>query len=174
MKDSLEHTSLFKQAMGNYPTGVSIVTAMDENNEPIGLTVNSLASVSIDPLLILWSIDQNVSTYHTFTNINTFAINILAGEQTDIAYLFASDALDNKERFEKCEWALSDKNLPVIANAMATFECQTYKRVEIGDHTTLFGEIFNIQVADRAPLLYHQRKIAAFPESFHKPLDNSK
>src|SRR5699024_12585233 len=91
MKNNFEHTSLFKQAMWNYPTNVSIVTAMDENNEPIGLTVNSLASVSIDPLLILWSIDQNVSTYHTFTNIDTFAINILAGEQTDIAYLFASE-----------------------------------------------------------------------------------
>src|SRR5699024_12046927 len=105
-----------KQATGNYPTRVSILTEMDENIEPICLTVNSLASVSIDPLLILWSIDQNVSTYHTFTNIDTFAINILAGEQTDIAYLFASDALDNKERIEKSEWALSDTTLPVTAN----------------------------------------------------------
>lgn len=166
MKDNLDHTSLFKQAMGNYPTGISIVTAMDENNEPIGLTANSLAAVSINPLLILWSIDENVSTYNTFKNIDKFAINILAGEQKDIAYLFASQELD---RFSNCEWELSKHGLPIIDGAMATFECKTYQKVEIGDHTTLFGEIFDIRTIDKSPLLYHKRIIDTFPDTFHEP-----
>lgn len=164
MKESSDHKSLFKQAMGNYPTGVSIVTAIDENNEPIGLTVNSLASVSIDPLLILWSIDENVSTYDTFRKIDTFAVNILAGEQKDIAFLFASK---NQDRFSNCDWTLSKHGLPLISDTIASFECKTFKQIEIGDHTTLFGEVFDIKVTDKAPLLYHQRKIDMLPKEFH-------
>src|SRR5699024_5866936 len=78
MGENIERVAMFKKALGNYPTGISVVTAIDENNEPIGLTVNSFASVSIDPLLVLWSIDQNVTTYDTFRKIDKFAINILA------------------------------------------------------------------------------------------------
>lgn len=71
----------FKEAMANYPTGVSVVTAIDENDNPIGLTVNSFASVSVDPLLILWSIDNKVSTYEAFKKVDQFAVNILADDQ---------------------------------------------------------------------------------------------
>ena len=58
LKDKLNQIDRFKQAMGDYPTGVTVVTAFDENNKPMGLTVNSFASVSLEPLLILWSIDE--------------------------------------------------------------------------------------------------------------------
>src|SRR5699024_714794 len=129
-------TLLFKQAMGNYPTGISIVTALDEDKNPIGLTINSLASVSIDPLLILWSIDKNVSTYHTFKQIDKFAINILSSGQANLANLFASK---EENRFDYCSWVLSKNELPIINDSLATFECETYKNVEMGDHTTLFG-----------------------------------
>lgn len=165
MKKSSDHTSLFKQAMGNYPTGVSVVTAMDENDKPIGLTVNSLASVSIDPLLILWSIDQNVSTYDTFKNIDYFAVNILSGDQKELATLFSTD---HDDRFSNCDWKRSEQGLPIISNALASFECKTYKQIEIGDHTTLFGEIIDIEVANKLPLLYHDRNIGEFPTEFHE------
>lgn len=165
MTNIVNHTTLFKQALGNYPTGVSIVTAVDESNDPIGLTVNSLASVSIDPLLLLWSIDENVSTYHTFKDIDKFAVNILAGDQKDIAYLFASKELD---RFSNCEWEWTEHGLPIIKGAMSSIECKTYEKVEIGDHTTLFGEVIDITTTTDLPLLYHRRKIEPFPDSFHE------
>lgn len=155
---------LYKQAMGNYPTGVTVVTAMDENNEPIGLTVNSFASVSIDPILVLWSIDENVSTYETFKNIDRFAINILASDQKDIAFLFTSKEQD---RFLNCEWTLSENNLPILNGALATLQCTTHNQIEIGDHTTLFGEVIDLHLEDKDPLLYHRKKIAPFPQSFH-------
>ncbi len=66
MGKNTEQITRFKEAMGNYPTGVTVVTAFDADNKPMGLTVNSFASVSLEPLLILWSIDKRVSTYSTF------------------------------------------------------------------------------------------------------------
>lgn len=121
----------FKEAMANYPTGVTIVTTIDEKNHPIGLTVNSFASVSLDPLLILWSIDKRVSTYETFKKVDKFVVNILANNQADIATLFASSNID---RFANCEWELSKHHLPIIKGTTATLQCKTFKQIEAGDH----------------------------------------
>ena len=84
----------FKKALGNYPTGVTVVTTLDENNKPVGLTANSFASVSIDPLLILWSLDKKSRLYDAFTQSNKFAVNILADDQADLCGLFASKVAD--------------------------------------------------------------------------------
>lgn len=165
MQNYTEKVNLFKEAMSNYPTGVNVVTAVDENDEPIGLTVNSFASVSLDPLLVLWSIDNTVSTFDKFMKTDQFAVNILANNQTDIASTFAGS---EEDRFTKCEWHLSDENLPIISDVMASLQCKVFKKVEAGDHVILIGEVFNIEVQDKAPLLYHKRKLGAFPQSFHK------
>lgn len=164
MGENIEQVEMFKKALGNYPTGISVVTAVDENKEPIGLTVNSFTSVSIDPLLVLWSIDQNVTTYDTFRKTDKFAINILAADQRDLAVLFSTK---EEERFDNCEWTLSEKGLPLLKNAMATLECDTFKTVEVGDHTTLFGYVKQVVATDQAPLLYHKRHIGPFPEEFY-------
>src|SRR5699024_8398608 len=148
MGENIERVAMFKKALGNYPTGISVVTAIDENNEPIGLTVNSFASVSIDPLLVLWSIDQNITTYDTFRMIHKFAIK-------------------EEERFDNCEWTLSENGLPLLTDAMATLECDTFKTVEVGDHTTLFGHVKQVDATEKAPLLYHRRHIGPFPEEFY-------
>lgn len=157
--------ALFKEAMGNYPTGVTVVTAFDENEKPIGLTVNSFASVSLDPLLILWSIDKKVFTYDTFKKIDKFAVNILAGEQKDLALLFATRDAD---RFGNSEWEKSTFGLPVMAGTLATLQCKTFQAIEAGDHTILIGEVMEIQVEDKNPLLYHARNIGPLPTVFHE------
>ena len=161
----MEKVNAFKEAMANYPTGVTVVTAMDENNTPIGLTVNSFASVSLDPLLVLWSIDKRVSTHDTFNEIDQFAINILGGNQADIANLFAGSQQD---RFGNCEWHQSVHQLPLIDDAIAKLQCKTFKRVEAGDHMILIGEIIDIDVEKNVPLLYHGRKMGALPTAFHE------
>lgn len=155
---------IYKQAMANYPTGVNVVTTTDENGEPVGLTVNSFASVSLDPLLVLWSIGDGVSTYAPFAETEKYAVNILGTSQTDIAYLFAGK---EKDRFGNCEWEMSKHGLPIISGANATLQCKLYKRIKAGDHLILIGEVIDIQVKEEKPLLYHNRKIAPFPASFH-------
>ncbi|MFB9860065.1 flavin reductase family protein [Salinicoccus siamensis] len=165
MQNYTEKVNSFKEAMSNYPTGVNVVTTVDENDEPIGLTVNSFASVSLDPLLVLWSIDNAVSTFDKFMETDQFAVNILASNQTDIASTFAGS---EEDRFSKCEWRLSEQDLPIISDVMASLQCKVFKKVEAGDHVVLIGEVFNIDVQDKAPLLYHKRKLTGFPQSFHE------
>ena len=165
MQNYTEKINLFKEAMSNYPTGVNVVTAVDENHEPIGLTVNSFASVSLDPLLVMWSIDNTVSTFDQFMKTDEYAVNILASNQADIANIFARS---EENRFAQCEWNYSEQNLPIISNALASLQCKVFKRIVAGDHVILIGEVFNINVQDKAPLLYHKRKLGALPTSFHK------
>lgn len=157
--------TLFKEVMGNYPTGVTVVTTVDENGTPLGLTVNSFASVSIDPLLILWSIDKRVSSHDVFKNTDKFAVHVLAGDQGDICGLFATKGTD---RFSNCEWQLSNQKLPVIAGAAGVLQCKTFKTIDAGDHTILIGEVVEIESNNKEPLLYHKRKFGPIPDEFYK------
>lgn len=155
----------FRKAMGSYPTGVTVVTAYNEDNEPMGLTVNSFASVSLDPLLILWSIDKRVSSYDAFLKVDHFSVNILASDQGDLCNLFASRVPD---RFGQCDWEKSELALPVLKDTLATLQCKVYNKVEAGDHTIMIGEVLDIQNSDKEPLLYHKRTLGPIPESFYK------
>ncbi|MFP5110734.1 flavin reductase family protein [Neobacillus sp. C211] len=156
--------SLFKEVLGNYPTGVTVVTKVDEHRIPLGLTVNSFASVSIDPLLVLWSIDKRVSSYKSFIKTDKFAVHVLSSDQSEICHLFASKGID---RFKNCEWTLSEYDLPIISGAAGVLQCKTAKRIEAGDHTILIGEVVDIQNENKEPLLYHQRNIGKIPEGFY-------
>ena len=157
---------LFKDAMGNYPTGVTVVTATAAKGEPIGLTVNSFASVSLDPLLILWSIDHKVSTIQEFVKGGKFAVHVLSGNQQDVCMTFATKGVD---RFSTCKWSFStEHNLPIIEGAFAVLQCKTFKTVEAGDHTILIGEVDDIQIdTDKDPMLYHRRHFASIPAEFY-------
>jgi flavin reductase (DIM6/NTAB) family NADH-FMN oxidoreductase RutF len=161
----LDKVQTFKDVMGNYPTGVTVVTTTDENGVPLGLTVNSFASVSLDPTLILWSIDKRVSTYDIFTNADKFAVHVLAGDQGDICALFASKGTD---RFGNCEWEMSDNHLPILKGTAGVLHCKTHKTIEAGDHTILIGEVVEIENHSKPPLLYHNRKFGNIPDEFYK------
>lgn len=165
MQGNIDKVQLFRDAMANYPTGVSVVTARDKEDNPFGITVNSFASVSLDPLLILWSIDYNASTYDQFMETEQFVVNILAEEQADLASTFAKSDID---RFAQCEQETSAADLPIITGALASLQCNVFQKIEAGDHIIFIGEIFDIQTADKAPLLYHNRKLGALPAVFHE------
>lgn len=155
----------FKTIMGNYPTGVTVVTTVDKDGTPVGLTVNSFASVSLDPTLVLWSIDHKVSTLDTFKNADKFAIHTLAEDQGDICSLFASKGVD---RFANCDWSLSEHGLPIISGAYGVLQCKSFQQIEAGDHTILIGEVVDIQQEDKEPLLYHKRKFGSIPKEFYQ------
>jgi flavin reductase (DIM6/NTAB) family NADH-FMN oxidoreductase RutF len=161
----IEKQQLFKEAMGNYPTGVTIITAVTEDGSPVGLTVNSFASVSLDPLLVLWSIDHKVSSIDAFVNGGKFAIHILAGDQQQLCKDFSSK---NVDRFSTCEWNYSENHLPVIENTFAVLECKTHQTIVAGDHTILIGQVINIQVnSEKDPMLYHRRHFSSIPPEFY-------
>lgn len=150
----MKQISLFKEVMSNYPTGVSVITTYDTEQQPVGLTVNSFSSVSLNPLLILWSIDKNSTSYETFLQTGNFSVNILAADQTELCKLFATQHVN---RFAQCEWRHSTGNLPVLSDPAAILQCEVYEKIEAGDHTIIIGQVFDIINNDVEPLLYHKR-----------------
>src|SRR5690606_3964483 len=161
MSQSEEQKVQFKEVMRNYPTGVTIITATDKEGNPVGLTVNSFASVSLDPLLILWSIDHRASNIDVFKSAGSFSVHVIAANQKDVGYTFAKKGVD---RFSTCEWRISEYGLPIISDSYAVLQCKTFKQVEAGDHTILIGEVVEIEKNDKEHLLYYQGSFAAHPE----------
>lgn len=159
-----EKVFAFKQALGNYPTGVTVVTAFNSANEPIGLTVNSFASVSIDPLLILWSLDKKSKLHADFLATKSFAVNILASDQAQLCGLFAS----KEDRFAQANWSISTLNLPILSDTLAVLQCEAFQQVDAGDHTIFIGHVVEIENNDKEPLLYHRRQTGQIPSSFYE------
>ncbi|MDM5232955.1 flavin reductase family protein [Lysinibacillus pakistanensis] len=155
----------FKLALGNYPTGVTVVTACNDKNEPIGLTVNSFASVSIDPLLILWSLDKKSQLHPYFTATQKFAVNILASNQEHLCTLFSSKIPD---RFAQVKWSTSIHDLPILHDTAAILQCKTFQQIDAGDHTVFIGQVLEIDATQIEPLLYHRRHIGQIPKSFYE------
>ncbi len=164
MIKNIDQTEKFKKVMGNYPTGVTVVTTKDRNGTPVGLTVNSFASVSLAPLLISWCIDKSASSFDVFNTTNQFAVHILASEQEDLCHLFACKGAD---RFNQCEWTTSELQLPIIKDVFAVLQCNVFQRVEAGDHQLLIGKVEHIDKAEKEPLLYHRRKVGSIPSDFY-------
>lgn len=150
--------------MGNYPTGVTVITTTDKNGDPVGLTVNSFASVSLDPLLVLWCIDNKVSSKDVFINGEHFAVHVLAGDQPNICKTFATKDID---RFGSCSWKLSEHRLPILEGAAGVLQCKKAKVIEAGDHMILIGEVIDIKVEEKEPLLYHKRHFGPIPKEFY-------
>lgn len=155
--------SIFKQIMGAYPTGVTIVTTMDEDRNPVGLTVNSFASVSIDPLMVLWCIDKKVSSLRAFLRTEKYAIHTLSADQADACWVFAGKEPD---RFSKVNWKTSANGLPIIEDSLGIFECKTIQQIDAGDHVILLGEVIDLQKQEKEPLLYFNRNIGGIPENW--------
>lgn len=155
---------LYKEIMGSYPTGVTIVTTTDSENRPVGLTVNSFASVSLEPLLVLWCLDKRSGSIAAFKQTEKFAVNILSSEQKEACWTFASSK--EKDRFAKVSWQMSDNQLPVLNDVFGAFECKKVNAIEAGDHIIFIGEVINITKNDRTPMLYYKRNIGSVPENW--------
>lgn len=128
----------FRNSLGTFATGVCVVTANPLGYGPIGLTVNSFASVSLEPALILWSIQNDSECLPIFEQAGRFAVNILAEDQQHLSVLYA----------QKGDHALVDQHfragktgLPVLIDAVSSFECDVWARHPGGDHIILIGEV---------------------------------
>lgn len=127
-----------RSAFGSYVTGVTVVTAMAKNNEPVGFTANSFTSVSLDPALLLVCVGKNLSSYEVFASANHFAVNILGSEQKEMANRFAK--LKHK-RFDGIDWQQGALGCPLLGGSCAWFECSISTRIDAGDHDVLIGRI---------------------------------
>ena len=150
------NTGEFRQALGMFATGVTIVTAKNADGQLIGLTVNSFNSVSLQPPLVLWSLSRNASSLEAFSTGSHYAIHILAAHQKDLAMQFASKGVD---RFAGVEYTTGVGGAPLLQGVATTFECFNRNRYEEGDHIIFVGEVESCSHQSGAsPLLYHGGK----------------
>lgn len=152
-KDSINKIRELRDAFGSFMTGVTVVTTAKDDGTPLGFTANSFSSVSLDPALLLVSIAKTSSNYNNFSNINHFAINILAEEQKDISNTFARPSED---RFANIAWKMSEQNNPIIQNVTAWFDCTLHQVVDAGDHAILIGKIEDFESNGFAGLGYYR------------------
>ena len=148
---AVEPTKLFRQALGTFATGVTVVTAIDEQGSPRGFTANSFTSVSLNPPLILVCIASGSAGHAVFTNSDTFCVNVLAEDQQYLSTLFASPGDD---RFSEVEWRPGNNGNPIIDRAISSFECDRHNIVDAGDHIILIGKVSNYEASGRSPLIY--------------------
>ncbi|MEG0862727.1 MAG: flavin reductase [Pseudomonas sp.] len=142
----------FRRALGNFATGVTIMTAAVDGRK-VGVTANSFNSVSLDPALILWSIDKRSTSYEVFNDASHFAVNILAADQIDLSNQFARPK-DDKFAGIECEEGAG--GAPLFSDCAARFQCAMHQQVDGGDHWILIGKVVAFDDFGRSPLLYHQ------------------
>ena len=146
-------TREFRDALGMFATGVTIVTARGKEGELIGMTASSFNSVSLAPPLVLWSLAHKASSLPAFSAGSHYAINVLAAEQRALAERFATRGVD---RWAGVEHRPGIAGAPVLAGAVAVFECFNRSQYVEGDHTIFVGEVERCSHRGGAsPLLYH-------------------
>ena len=154
----------FRNALGQYATGVTVVTTMGRGGERVGMTANSFTSVSVDPPLVLWCPSNQALSLASFESAKHFAINILAADQLVLSRQFATASAD---KFVGVTTREGLRGIPVIDGAVATFECRTIARYNAGDHRIYVGEVQRYETTGGDPLVFHggqYRSTAAYPD----------
>lgn len=144
--------SLFRRACGQFATGVTVVTVLDNHGRPHGMTLNSFTSVSLDPPLVLVSIDLRNATLGHFLASSHFGINVLEERQEFLSRRFSSPSAN---RFEGVEWTHGETGVPMLAGAIANLECAVTRGFEAGDHSVLIGHVVSARCAAGKPLVFY-------------------
>lgn len=151
-----------RSVLGTYPTGVAIVTTRTPEGRPVGLTINSFASLSLDPPLVLWSLVSRSPNLAIFRACSHFTINVLSSEQEALARRFANPAIADK--FDGAAIEETPEGIPAIAGALATLVCANDQQNDAGDHLLLFGRVQRVANAGGAPLVFHAGRFLSLNE----------
>ena len=142
----------FRRIMGHYPTGVTVVTAVDRDGTPVGLTANSVTSVSLDPPLVLVCVSEKSSSLSAILANGAFAVNILGAGAAATAVRFAEEK--RTDRFHDVPFTVREGGGPVLEGAVAWMTCGLYRTFEAGDHVILVGKVNDGEAAGGDPLVF--------------------
>ncbi len=146
----------FRRALGQFATGVTVITTRAPSGALIGITASSFNSVSLSPPLVLWSLATRSASMPVFRSNSHYVVNVLAASQLELCKRFATVKGD---RFEGVSHAAGDTGMPVLDGALAWFECHNRSRYDEGDHVIFVGEVERCGVHERAsetePLVFH-------------------
>ncbi len=141
-----------RDALGEFATGVAVVTACGRDGQPVGVTINSFASVSLDPPLVLWSLGLQSPSLAVFEACSHYAVNILAADQADLSQRFSQSQND---KFAGIETKVGAGGTPLLSGCCAWFECRNELRYPGGDHIILLGYVEGFQRVEKPPLIFH-------------------
>lgn len=151
--DTAHDCRSFRDALGSFATGIAVVTTTTPEGEQLGLTINSFNSVSLDPPLVLWSLDLNSPNLAAFRNASHYTINILAADQIAVSQHFATRQPDKFSNTAHCP---GDIGAPLLHGCCAWFECVNETQYPGGDHLIFLGRVARFTHDPlRPPLLYH-------------------
>lgn len=154
---TLADAKAFRNALGAFATGVTIVTTNDGEKD-VGLTANSFNSVSLDPPLVLWSLAKTSGSLAAFQKAGYFAVHILAADQQALSNSFAQRGAD---KFARIPIERGAGDVPLLVDCCARFQCRSTFEYEGGDHVIFVGEVVGFDHAAREPLLFHGGKYAS-------------
>ena len=145
----------YRNAVGCFATGVTIVTTLDQDGEKVGITANSFSSLSLDPPLILFCIDAKINSFQAFEASSHFNINVLREDQMDISNIFARSSDD---KWEGVEHGYGENGCPTFDGSIAVLECDKHAIFEGGDHLIMVGRVTKMDYDgdDCRPLLYYK------------------
>lgn len=143
----------FRHVLGHFASGVTLLTALDGDGQPTGLTASAFTSVSLEPPLVLVCVDHKAHSYPALRDAGRFAVNILRAEQEALSRRFATSRLD---KFDGVAWNPSPRGLPWVTPAHAQLDCTTVSAHVEGDHTILVGRVEHAATGAGDPLLYYR------------------
>ena len=148
----------FRTALGCFATGITVVTVRDDLGEPVGITANSFASVSLDPPLVLWSPARASRRFAAFVAAESFAVHVLALDQQAVCDAFVRA----QGGFAAVPWADGPEGLPLLDGCVARFLCRREAVIDGGDHAILLGRVWAAARSDGAPLVFQGGRYGAF------------
>ncbi len=145
----------FRDALGTFATGITVVTASDTSGNPIAMTVNSFASVSLDPPLVLWSVNRAHEIFDEFAKAKHYAVHVLRHDQEHLSSHFSGDRPD---KFNGVDFDRGKAQLPLLSDFCARFQCKVEHRYDGGDHLILVGRVLDMDYQPADPLVFHAGK----------------
>ncbi len=162
---------LLRNALGNFATGITVITAQSTSGQKVGVTANSFNSLSMDPPLILWSLDKRAGSYAIFSEADYFAVNVLSSDQMDKSNNFASK---QEDKFSDVDYEEGLGGAPLLFGCAARFQCKVYQKIDAGDHWLFIGEVEKFDEQAKPPLCYHKGGYSIlYPHPGMNKTDNS-
>jgi flavin reductase (DIM6/NTAB) family NADH-FMN oxidoreductase RutF len=142
-----------RRIMGHFATGVTIVTTMSKEGQAYGLTANAFTSVSLDPPLLLISVDKKAESYPHLEDSKVFTVNVLADDQESLSRKFA---VSGGDKFNGVAYRVGANGAAILDGALAFIECKVYATYEGGDHVLYLGLVEEAQTREGKPLLFYR------------------
>ncbi len=154
------HARHFRDVLGNFPTGVVVITAQGHDGEPEGMVIGSFTSVSLDPPMVSFLADRGSNTFPKIRDAGHFAVNVLASDQVGLCRTMAAKG---PGRFRNVAWEPSANGAPLLEGAVAWIECTMADLVDAGDHVIALGAVHDLRVVSKkVPLLFFRGGYGAF------------